>query len=103
MTIAIHARGIDLTDGIQDHVHRRLRSALGRFSDQFTRVAVRLTDVNGPRGGVDKRCLVTVGMPGQPDLVITASKTDLFTAVDRAAGGIGRALAKRLKRLRVHR
>ena len=103
MTITIHARGFDLTDGIHDHVHRRLRYALGRFSDRFTRVAVRLSDVNGPRGGVDKRCLVTVGVPGQPDVVVAASKTDLYEAVDRAASGAGRSLIKRLKRLRGYR
>lgn len=103
MTIMIYARGLDLTDGIEDHVHRRLRYALGRFSDRLTRVVVRLSDVNGPRGGVDKRCLVTVGVPGQPDVVVKASKTDFYSAVDRAASGAGRSLVKRLKRLRGRR
>lgn len=103
MTIAIHARGFDLTDGIHDHVHRRLQYALGRFGDRLTRVAVRLSDINGPRGGVDKRCLVTVGVPGQHDIVARASKTDLYAAIDLAAQGAGRSLGKRLKRLRAYR
>ncbi|NQW04902.1 MAG: ribosome-associated translation inhibitor RaiA [Acidobacteria bacterium] len=103
MTITIHTHGLDLTDGIHEHVHRRLRYALGRFSDKLTRIVVRLSDENGPRGGVDKRCLVTVGVPGQPDVVVKASKSDLFVAVDRAANGAWRSLVKRLKRLRGHR
>lgn len=103
MTITIYTRGFELTDGIQAHVHRRLQTALGRFSDKLSRVVVRLTDINGPRGGVDKRCVVTVAVPGQPDLVAKASKVDLYAAVDGAAGSVGRTLVRRLTRLRRHR
>ncbi len=103
MTTTIHARGFELTDGIHDHVQRRVRTAVGRFGDKLTRVVVRLTDVNGPRGGVDKRCLVTVTVPGQSDLVVKALKTDLYAAVDCATGSVARTLARRLKRLRGRR
>lgn len=103
MTITIYARGFALTDGIHDHVHLRIQSALGRFSDKLTRVVVRLSDVNGPRGGVDKRCLVALGVPGQPDVVIKASKADLYSAVDRAVSGAGRSLIKRLKQIKHRR
>ncbi|NQW04803.1 MAG: hypothetical protein HQ485_12340 [Acidobacteria bacterium] len=50
MTITIYAREFNLTGGTHDQVHRRLRTALGRFSHKLTHVVVRLTDVNGPRG-----------------------------------------------------
>ena len=32
MTITIYARGFALTDGIHDHVHLRIQSALGGYS-----------------------------------------------------------------------
>ena len=39
---------------------RRLAFAFGRFGPLLRRVAVRLTDLNGPRGGVDKACPLAV-------------------------------------------
>ena len=64
MSIDTRAIGFALTDAIVRHVEARLESALGPFARRILKVTVRLDDVNGSRGGVDKRCsalaLVTV-------------------------------------------
>lgn len=55
MHIQIHADDFDLTESLRDHVAKRLAYALNHGRDVVSRIAVRLSDVNGPRSGVDKR------------------------------------------------
>ena len=43
----------------------RMRRALRRLHGAVAQVRVQLEDINGPDGGVDKRCRVEVAVPGQ--------------------------------------
>jgi hypothetical protein len=40
----------------QQDIVQRARQRLARRADQLSRLRVQLSDQNGPRGGVDKRC-----------------------------------------------
>lgn len=96
MQIQIQATGIGLNDPLISHVQRRLRYALSRSDDRVSRVTVRLSDINGPKGGVDKACRIEVRLAGRPSVVIEDIQSDLYTAVDRAAGRAGRTVLRRL-------
>jgi ribosome-associated translation inhibitor RaiA len=73
----------------------RLASALDRFSPRIHRLSVRLSDLNGPRGGVDKKCLVTVQLRA-PRLTIVLEDTaeDAAVAIARIADKIGHVVAR---------
>ena len=43
---------------------------LGKFATSIERVSVRVTDTNGPRGGVDQVCNVKVVLSGLPSVVV---------------------------------
>lgn len=74
---------------------RRLEVALGRFSRRIRRVSARLSDVNGPRGGIDKRCLIEIRLEGKaPPIVIDDADVDAIAVVSRAAERAGRAVAR---------
>ncbi|MCM2288137.1 MAG: HPF/RaiA family ribosome-associated protein [Sulfuritalea sp.] len=103
MRIDIQARGFDLTEGLREHTVRRLQFALGWASYDVRTVTVRLFDINGPRGGEDKRCRIQVAFPGTPNVVIEDTEADLYVAIDRAADRAERAVTRRLERLREHR
>lgn len=103
MRIDIQARGFDLTEGLREHTVRRLQFALGWASHDVRAVAVRLFDINGPRGGEDKRCRIQVVFPGTPNVVIEDTEADLYVAIDRAADRAERAVTRRLERLREYR
>lgn len=100
MRIDIQARGFDLTEGLREHTVRRLQFALGWSNHDVRAVTVRLFDVNGPRGGEDKRCRIQVAFPGTPNVVIEDTEADLYVAIDRAAERAERAVVRRLERLR---
>ncbi len=98
MRLDIRAQGFDLTPALRDHAERRLAFALLRFRDRLTGVTVRLADDNGPRGGVDKRCVLRVRLAGMRVTVITERAVDVYAAIDRAADRAGRIVARRLQR-----
>ncbi|ODU50987.1 MAG: 30S ribosomal protein S30 [Thiobacillus sp. SCN 63-374] len=100
MQIDIQSTGFTLTDGIRASLMTRLACDLSHGDDQVTRVIVRLSDINGPRGGVDMRCFIEVRLKHAPSLVIEDTEADLYLAIDRAVERAGRAVERSLARQR---
>ena len=100
MQIKIHTQGFLLTEELRAHVERRLQFSMNRFQDHVLRVTVRLSDINGPRKGVDKHCQVQLHLRDLPEIVINDTEADIKVAVDRAAERIGRTLGRILQRTR---
>jgi len=98
MQIGIQARNFPLTDALRGHTERRLRFALTCCDDHIQRVVVRLSDINGPRGGKDKLCHLQVVLAGLPDVVIEDIETDLYVAIDRAVDRAGRTTVRKIGR-----
>lgn len=98
MQIAIQSHGLVLTAGLRAYVHRRLRTAVGWALTR--RLAVWLSDINGPRGGRDKRCKIQISLDHGRTVVIEDTEEDLYVAIDRAADRADRALARALARRR---
>ncbi len=100
MKIDIQARGFALTEALRQHCERRLRFAIGTSGSRLNGISVRLRDVNGPKGGVDKRCTIRAALPGTTPVFITQDETDVYAAIDRAADRAARTLSRQLKRSR---
>lgn len=100
MQMDIQSQGFSLTDGLRDYLMKRLAYALNHGDEFITRVIVRLSDINGPRGGADKRCLIEVRLKAASAVVIEDTEADLYLAIDRASERAGRTLARRLARQR---
>ena len=96
MHIGIQTRGFKITMSLQNYCDRRLRFALGATSGKVRNVLVRLTDQNGPRGGVDKRCAIRAVLHDVPEVVIVQDDSDLYAAIDRAADRAARTISRRL-------
>ena len=77
-------------------VERRLRFALAKFGDSVSRAIVRVEDLNGPRGGLDKRCHIEVRMRGRGVLVVEVRDVELGPAVARAAERMARRVRDEL-------
>jgi putative sigma-54 modulation protein len=96
MKVGIQCRGFSLSSAIAGHVRKRFDFLFGRGLRRLRRVDVTLSDVNGPRGGVDKRCLVKVSADGLRPVVVEDVQSDLYRAIDRAAERASRTLARRM-------
>ena len=78
---------------------QRVRFALRRLSNYVPRAKVQFTDVNGPRGGIDKRCQVELSTAKAGTVVIASLASDWRTALDRSMGRATRVLTRSLQRV----
>ena len=79
---------------------RQVRFAMRRLAWLVPRAHVRLTDVNGPRGGVDKRCRVELRAPGSGTVVVTSIARDWRSALQDAVSRAVRAMRRAWQRAR---
>jgi putative sigma-54 modulation protein len=103
MRMTVFGRSFELTEAIVRHVEGRVRLSLGAAAERIESVSVRLSDVNGPRGGEDKRCRVVVYLRQGRDVVTEAVDGDLYAAVDAAVGRAKEAVWRFVHRRRTLR
>jgi ribosome-associated translation inhibitor RaiA len=72
-----------------------------RFTGRVARVVVRLTDLNGPKGGVDKHCRIaaTLLRSGR-SILAEATDADAYAAVSQAAARLDDRVVRALTRPR---
>ena len=83
---------------LRDLAVRRVRFVMRRLTWLVPRAEVHLSDVNGPRGGVDKRCQVELKTDGAGPVVITAVARDWRSALDSALGRAARMVMRLWRR-----
>jgi ribosome hibernation promoting factor len=98
LTISVRGYGIDVSPDVGGLVERRLSFALSRFGPRVRAVSVRLVDLNGPRGGIDKKCSIEARLVPRGSVRVEDTDSELPAAVDRAAARLGRAVARALER-----
>lgn len=103
MQMTITSRGTDLTQAIRRHVRDRLTAALDQHAARVRRVEVLLEDVNGPRGGEDQVCRVTVLLNNGRRLRHERRGLDLYANVSLVADKVKRRVGRRLAKLRERR
>jgi ribosome-associated translation inhibitor RaiA len=74
------------------HVERELARQLGHVSTTAGHVVAFLSDVNGPRGGLDKRCRIRARLTSAGEVFASAVTADLYEAITKAARRLGRAI-----------
>ena len=102
MQLDIQTNGFLLTDGIRNYATRRMQFALDRNDGHIMHVKISLADINGPRGGVDKRCQINMALAGHSNIVIEDTEADIYVAIDRASDRCARTLSRRLEKFREH-
>jgi ribosome-associated translation inhibitor RaiA len=92
----MHINDADLVKAFSSYVERRLRFALGRFGRRVGQVTVRI-DGDGP---AESRCRISTEVLPFGRVAVEESDPDLFAAIDRATGRIGRLFGRELERAR---
>jgi putative sigma-54 modulation protein len=96
MQVAMHITDADLADAFKSYIDRRLRFALGRFGGRVGQVTVRI----GADGRAESRCRISTEILPFGRVAVEEIDADLFAAVDRATGRIGRLFGRELDRTR---
>ena len=98
MKIAIVDRNSCLTEETRSLAERRMLFALSRFGSKIDRVTLVVEDANGPKGGVDKNCNVSVKLKRLPDIHVASRGTDVAESISLAAVRVGRAVRRVIER-----
>ena len=83
------------------HPRKATGMKLGKFATSTERISVRVTDMNGPRGGVDQLCNVKVVLSGLPSVVVERRHAALHAAIDDALRATERAVRRSVGRRRM--
>ena len=85
-------------DELRDVAQRRVRFVFRRFDWLMPKATVWLSDVNGPRGGVDKHCQVEIKSDVAGTVVVSSVARDWRTALDNALARAVRFLMRLRRR-----
>jgi putative sigma-54 modulation protein len=98
MDISIAAKDFRLTAALLNYTQERVKQRLGRLDVAAKRVQVILSDINGPRGGEDKKCQVLLDIAGHGQLAVHAIHSDMYGAIDQSLAKAKRRVVKVSKR-----
>lgn len=100
MRVHIRLRGVETTPSIIEYATRRVHQHLSRFGRQVSGVTVRISDVNGPKGGADKRCQLTVAGPRLGSVNLAETHADAFAGIDLALDRLAHVIGRSIERAR---
>mgnify|MGYP001818230079 FL=1 len=100
MNITIRAQHFELSDPIRSFVHDKLESALSRFGDDVLSVDVFCTDVNGPKGGPDKRVVLRIQLRRRHQVTVESLHHDLYIAISKCSGKARRVVRRKIRKFR---
>ncbi len=83
---------------LRDVALSRTSFVLRRMAWRLSQVSVQMTDVNGPRHGVDKRCQVILVPTTGSQVVVTADGRDWRAALNKALARAIEAFKKMFRR-----
>jgi ribosome-associated translation inhibitor RaiA len=100
MKVEVRFRALDPSEPLREYVLRAVHFHLSRFGGELSSVSARIGDVNGPKGGIDKRCQLHVRGPRFGSFVVAEVSADAYAAVDACAERAGRGVGRELERHR---
>jgi putative sigma-54 modulation protein len=92
--------GLALDDPLRAHIEDKLAAAMRGGTRPPTGVRVGFTDQNGPKGGLDIRCAITVELPRRAPVHAEGVAETHRLAVDGALDTLGRELKRDRERRR---
>ena len=89
MHISFVDRGGLLDEQLRQLGQRRLLFALSRFGARVESVKIQLDDLDGPPGGMNKACRITVRLRRMPHVAVTIEDPTSAGAITAAADRVG--------------
>jgi ribosome-associated translation inhibitor RaiA len=99
MNINLITRHLDRTQALVDHAQRRATFAFDRFATVVRDIDIRVSDVNGPRGGSGIACLARLRLATGGDVLVESTAASPEEGISLTIS----RLANRLRRLTARR
>lgn len=99
MDVEVYFGGFKPTQVVRQDVVEMLEDALTRYAKYVRCVSVNVTDVNGPKGGVDKQCRCVVRLKRMPSIVVQDSDASYGLLINRVIDRVAFSVSERVDRL----
>ena len=101
MKVLMRGIQLGLTDSLRDYARQHLVDPIAKYIDsEATEVDIALVDINGPKGGVDQECRVTVHMPGFSAIHVSETAETMFQAIDSVRDRLEEAIKRMVEKRR---
>lgn len=94
-----HDNHVRLAGDTAERISKTIEDYLSKFADRITRVEMHLSDLNGGKGGTDKRCVLEARMSNLQPIAVTHHAETIQLAIDGALArldhALGHAIGKR--------
>lgn len=85
---------------ISRKIARKARLALSRFETSIQAITIRITDTNGPKGGIDIRCVVAMKLISVGEIVVRGEGENVFSALKQCLSRADKTINRSLERRR---
>lgn len=103
MQTVIHSNDFAITSALDSFIKDHATKSMRVCTDQVERLVVRLKDVNGPKGGVDKECSVEVKLARHAPIVVRKRSSDAYASIRQALGRASRITLRKLGKRRAYK
>jgi ribosome hibernation promoting factor len=99
----VRARGFDLTPSMYRRAVDHIAAKIAKHAHGISNLTIRLQDVNGPKGGLDKRCRVELHIAGFAPIIVDETDQDAYVAMDVAGERLRKVVVQLLDERRSRR
>lgn len=92
-----------MSNDITSQIKEKAQRVFSRVNDNVMAIRLTVKDINGPKGGNDKKCTVVVHCHGMPSVVASNNQPTIVAAVNLALTKAHASLVKRIKRNQANR
>ncbi|WP_164084691.1 ribosome hibernation-promoting factor, HPF/YfiA family [Alteromonas flava] len=100
MHIKINSRDFTVTTAMREFIQEKLTFALSRYAQRIRVAEISLKDINGPRGGIDKQCIIKMKLNQFKTLVVEEQADDAYDAIGNSCRKAKRRVERHFNRSR---
>ena len=103
MRITINNKQNQIGSSAVEQAKAKIEASFSKFGPNVVSVELFVEDVNGPRGGIDKKCRILVNLRRMGAVVVVSVNEDAFSkAISRAISRAERAAGRKIQRRSLH-
>ncbi|MCF6291366.1 MAG: hypothetical protein L3J03_10285 [Desulfobacterales bacterium] len=100
MILEINSKQAGIDEDVSRQARHLLRFSLSRFEGVVSRVKVRFFDINGPKGGVDKRCRIMAKLRRSGQIVVLGQGSNYLEALGNCLERLVRSTRREVEKRR---
>ena len=100
MHIKIHSNDFSITPAMSEYIDEKIKFALTRYGQRIRVIEISLKDINGPRGGLDKQCIIKMKINQFKTLVVDDVSSDAYEAISACTQRAKRRIERHFNRSR---